>query len=93
MTLREQLHDMTEAQLIGLNKLVVKELNSRQTRKSEDFIRSLEVGDRVKWKSRRGLIDHGAVVKCHRTTAIVLRDGGGKVKVHGSMMSRSEREL
>lgn len=88
MTLRQQLRGMTEDQLVGLNKLVVQELNRRQTCKSEDIIAGLEEGDRVFWQRRagKGPWYSGTVVKCNRTTVNVRTDRGAKVRVPGSLI-------
>jgi len=73
---------MEEAELLFINKELVKIIKSKRKQKTTEQSRQFFPGDRVSWVSRRGITDYGRVEKVNRITLKVKRDDGSLWNVH-----------
>ena len=78
-----QIHRMTSSEL----DLVVQAIKLRRTNLAKTKVRSLSVGDRVRFTTRSGETIRGSVGKLNRKTAIV-NTGGQQWRVTASLLTR-----
>ena len=77
-----QIHRMNSAELA----LAVEAIKLRRTALARGSVRSLSIGDSVRFKNRQGSTQRGVVTKLNRKTAVVDCGAQGSWRVTASML-------
>ena len=78
-----QIHRMSSSELT----LAVEAIKLRRTALARGSVRSLRIGDSVRFKNRNGSHQRGVVTKLNRKTAVVDCGAGGSWRVTASLLS------
>lgn len=78
-----QIHRMNSAELA----LAVEAIKLRRTALARGSVRSLRIGDSVRFKNRQGSTQRGTVTKLNRKTAVVDCGAAGSWRVTASLLS------
>jgi hypothetical protein len=85
----QALRQMSEADLLYLNRMVVERLNLLAQAKSTLQLAQFAEGDRVSFTANDGTIKNGRVMRLNKKTISLLTDGGQPWKVSPALLRKS----